>query len=113
MVIEREYPGNISARKLVIETAKMNVITCYSSPEAIETLRRFPDVNGIVLTTEMNDAPWEETAKKLKSIRPKTPLVIISPNGHDGAEVADRRASSHEPQQLLDVLQELSPAAAA
>lgn len=42
LVIECEYPGNISARKLVIETAKMNVISCYSCAEGIATLRRFP-----------------------------------------------------------------------
>jgi hypothetical protein len=41
-VVERECPGNISPRKLVIETAKVNVISCYSCTESIATLRRVP-----------------------------------------------------------------------
>ena len=42
LVIDREYASSISTRKLVIETAKLNVITAYSGAEAIETLKRFP-----------------------------------------------------------------------
>ena len=39
--MDAEFPGSISSRKLVIETAKFNVITAYSGTEAIETLERF------------------------------------------------------------------------
>lgn len=30
LVIDREFPGSISTRKLVLETAKFNVLTAYS-----------------------------------------------------------------------------------
>lgn len=59
LVVDREHSGSISTRKLVIETAKFNVITAYSSDEAIDTLRRFPAVSGIVLDAGMKDMPWK------------------------------------------------------
>jgi CheY-like chemotaxis protein len=107
LVIERDYPGNISARKLVIETEKMNVISCYSSAEGVETLRRFPHVDGVVLSAEVNDMPCATAARELKRVRPDVPLIVISPNGHEGCEAADRRLSSHDPKELLEVLNAL------
>jgi CheY-like chemotaxis protein len=104
LVIEREYPGNISARKLVIETAKMNVISAYSAAEAIATLRRYPAVDGIVLSAEVQDMPCAVAAKALKQIQPNVPLIVISPNAHESCDHADHRLSSHDPQQLLEVL---------
>lgn len=109
LVIEREYPGNISTRKLVIETAKLNVNTAYSHAEGIETLRRFPNVSGTVLSTEVKDMPCEAAAKQLKQLAPRVPLVVISPNGHERCGVADHRISSHDPQALLNLLRELAP----
>jgi response regulator RpfG family c-di-GMP phosphodiesterase len=109
LVIEREYPGNISARKLVIETAKYNVISCYSLAEAIATLRRFPTVDGIVLSADVKDMPCDEGARELKRVRPETPLIVISPSGHEACEVADQRLSSHDPQLLLEVLKQYVP----
>ena len=104
LVIEREYPGNISARKLVIETAKMNVITAYSSAEGVATLRRFPGVDGVVLSAEVNDMPCATAAQELKRVRPSVPLIVISPNAHESCDHADHRLSSHDPQRLLEVL---------
>lgn len=121
LVIEREYPGNISARKLVIETEKMNVISCYSSAEGIETLRRFPGVDGVVLSADLTDMPCATAARELKRVlaaqpqadRNHVPLIVISPNGHEGCDLADQRLSSHDPQLLLEVLKGLVDRAAA
>lgn len=113
LVIEREYPGNISARKLVIETAKHNVISCYSLAEGIATLERFPLVDGIVLSAEVKDMPCDAGARELKQMRPQTPLIVISPNGHEACDVADQRLSSHDPQELLETLKQYVPATAA
>jgi hypothetical protein len=115
LVIEREYPGNISARKLVIETEKMNVISCYSAAEGIATLRRFPGVDGVVLCADVTDMPCGAAAAELKRVlaaqpqadRVKVPLIVLSPSGHESCDAADRRLSSHEPQELLEVLHAL------
>jgi CheY-like chemotaxis protein len=115
LVIERDYPGNISARKLVIETEKMNVISSYSAAEGVETLRRFPAVDGIVLSAEVQDMPCATAARELKRVlaaqpqadRNNVPLIVISPNGHEACDFADHRLSSHDPQELLEVLNAL------
>ena len=59
LVIDREFPGSISTRKLVIETAKFNVLTAYSAQEAIETLKTFSAVQGVVLDSEVAGMPCE------------------------------------------------------
>ena len=46
LVIDHEFPDSISTRKLVLETAKYNVITAYSGNEAVETLKLFPNVTA-------------------------------------------------------------------
>jgi len=48
LIIDKQYPGSISTRKLVIETAMLNVLTAYSAQEAVETLYRYPGVDGVV-----------------------------------------------------------------
>ncbi len=53
LVVDPEHAGSISSRKLVLETAKHNVITAYSCAEAEETLERFPRVDGVVLNAAM------------------------------------------------------------
>src|SRR5580693_3560560 len=55
LVIDREFPGSISTRKLVIETAKFNVLTAYSGKEALEIFKKFPAVGGVVLDGGLDD----------------------------------------------------------
>jgi hypothetical protein len=52
LVIDREFPGSISTRKLVIETAKFNVLTAYSGKEALEMIARFLPSFGVVLMVD-------------------------------------------------------------
>jgi response regulator RpfG family c-di-GMP phosphodiesterase len=49
MMAEIEPPEGLSARKLVLETGKYNVITAYSLKEALETLATYPKVHAVVL----------------------------------------------------------------
>src|SRR6185312_12980336 len=55
LVVDREFSANISTRKLIIETAKFNVITAYSGAEALETVQRFPAIDGVVLDIGLRD----------------------------------------------------------
>ncbi len=89
LVIDREYASSISTRKLVIETAKLNVITAYSSAEAIETLRRFPAVDGVVMDASLSDMPCADLARELKAIQPKLIIIAISGPNRDYCEGAD------------------------
>jgi CheY-like chemotaxis protein len=109
LVIDREFPGSISTRKLVLETAKYNVITAYSGKEAVDLLRRFPAVDGVVMDGELEDVPAEDLAQLFKQIVPEVPLVVICAPGGPACPSADRRVETFQPQQLLDTLRALKP----
>jgi len=70
LVLDREFPVNISTRKLVIETAKLNVITAYDPEEAIATLERFPRVDGVVFNAGTLGMSVEKMIERLRQIMP-------------------------------------------
>lgn len=109
LVVDREYSGSISTRKLVIETAKFNVLTAYSAIEGIETLRRFPAVDGVVMNAEMHDMECDELIDSLKQIRPTVPVIVVGRNWKGGCNNADHMVDTFEPGSLLIVLQGLCP----
>jgi CheY-like chemotaxis protein len=109
LVIDREFPGSISTRKLVIETAKFNVITAYSGKEAMELFKRFPAVDGVVLDGGIEDISAEELTEELKAIQPKIPIIVIAPPGSDGCPRADFQLESFSPAKLLEILRGLKP----
>ncbi len=109
LVIDREYSGSISTRKLVIETAKFNVITSYSAVEALETLNRFPHVDGIVLDGGVRDLSCCELIARIKELDPKLPVITISAPGTHECDGADYHLASFDPGRLLGLLRELQP----
>jgi CheY-like chemotaxis protein len=109
LVIDNQYPGNISTRKLVIETAMLNVITAYSAEEAIQTLARFPNVDGIVLDSEVAGMTCRQLIDRLRAIRRDIPIVSVSPSGHEACGGEQYHCSSYDPQKLLQQLQKLCP----
>jgi len=109
LVVDREYASSISTRKLVIETAKLNVITAYSSAEAIETLKRFPAVDGVVMDASLPDMPCAELASALKAIQPKLIIIAISGPRRDYCDGADHHLDTFEPVRLLELLKQLEP----
>ncbi len=109
LVVDREFPGSISTRKLVIETAKFNVLTAYSADEAIETLQQFPAIHGAVLDAEIYGMPCGTLAKSLKAIKPGLPIVVIQAPGDSDCAGADYQVESLDPRRLLEALQKLIP----
>jgi CheY-like chemotaxis protein len=107
LVLDQEYPGSISTRKLVIETAKLNVITAYSADEAIETLERFPNVDGIVVDTELGRRKCEQVIDEIRRISAKVPIVTVSPGGNAPCGKEQFHVSNFDPRRLLDALQEI------
>jgi DNA-binding NtrC family response regulator len=110
LVIDREYSGSISTRKLVIETAKFNVITAYSAAEALETFALFRRLNGVVLDAGIRDMTCCDLVARLKETDPKLPVVVISAPGTHECPQADHLLESFEPGKLLALLQSLVPA---
>lgn len=113
LVVDRETSSSISTRKLIIETAKFNVITAYSGQEAIDTLAKFPAIDGVVADAGMDDIECEDLVKALKEISPKAPIIIICTPRGTPCEAADYTLESFDPRLLLALLEKLQPAAAA
>jgi CheY-like chemotaxis protein len=112
LVIDREHAGAISTRKLVLETAKYNVLTAYSAAEAIETLRKFPLVDGAVVDAGMQDMSCADLVRNLRQIRSDLPIIAICPVAAPHCEGATRQLESFDPKRLLDILEKLVPEAA-
>ena len=109
LVIDREYAGSISTRKLVIETAKLNVITAYSGAEGLETLARFPEVHGVVLDSGVHDMSCAEIVRGLKEINANLPVVVIGTPSRHACDGNDHYLEAFEPVKLLALLAKLVP----
>lgn len=108
IVVDPEHSGSISTRKLVIESAKLNVITAYSGGEAIETVKKYPAVDGVVLNTEVRDIPVAKVIDSVKKANSKLPVIVVgSLNGR--IDSADYHVESFDPRNLLNILQSLTP----
>jgi len=108
LVVDREFAGSISSRKLVIETAKFNVITAYSFPEAFATLERFPRVHGCVVSSGSDD----QVSQFMRAVRDKHPEIKLILTGHstDDDAPCDVHVEGYAPDKLLAALRELFPA---
>ena len=111
LVVDREFSSMISTRKLIIETAKFNVITAYSGEEALETLAIFPAIDGIVLDAHMRDIPADELIVALRAISPGIRIVAVHTPGAAPCYNADHQVESLAPEELLETLRALHPEA--
>lgn len=114
LIVDREYPGNISTRKLVIETAKFNVITAYDPQEAIQSLKRFPNVDGVVVNAEMAEYnKCNELIEELRRIVPEINIIVTSTGEYARCDHSEYHVDSLDPKKLLDCLQSLKKGATA
>lgn len=113
LVVDREYSQSISTRKLVIETAKFNVLTAYDAVEALATVRRFPMIDGIVVDSEIRGTSCAEFVRCVREIVPTAPIVGISSPRVGQCIGADYNLESFDPATLLELLQKLKPEATA
>ena len=109
LVVDQEHSGSISTRKLVIETAKFNVITAYTGAEAIQTLNKFSAIDAVVLDASIRDLPCSDVVKQLKQIQPLMTIIVVGSLGHDFCTGADQYLETFDPAKLLKVLQKLDP----
>ena len=104
LIVEVEQPEGISTRKLVLETARHNVLTAYSGEGGLELMRRFPNVDVVIVHTEIRDIPFEEVVRQLRQIRPGIRVIALAPTGEANPDYADFVVLSHQPQALLQLL---------
>ncbi|HUR37187.1 MAG TPA: hypothetical protein VM009_05180, partial [Terriglobales bacterium] len=69
IVAEPEPDQALSVRKLVIETAKFNVITAHDVDELMESVQKFKNVNAVILHSGMGGGVnLEDTIKEIREV---------------------------------------------
>ncbi len=108
LVAEREPENALTVRKLILETAKFNVLTAYSAAEALETIDAFPRVAAAVVTSNLGpENDCEVIARAVKEKNPGIPVIYLSPTGLTHCQWADHTLSTYEPDQLLGLVRKL------
>lgn len=106
LVAEPEPAEALSVRKLVLETAKFNVLTAHSTREAINIFQSFPNISAVI-AVDADSIDCEAITTAIKEAVPKIPAIALSARAGYRCTVADYHVSSHEPEQLLRLVREL------
>ena len=104
LVVEPEPEQALSARKLVLESGKFNVITAHSGREFFEMLRRFPLVDCAIIHGEIDDVSCHEMCAAVKKTSSRIATVFITPKLASTCRGADHVISSHQPETLLTLV---------
>jgi hypothetical protein len=106
LVAEPEPEQALSVRKLVLETAKFNVLTAHSTAEALELLQMFPKIQAAVLVRD-SSLDCEAIAASAKRNGSKLPVIAVVPQIAQRCEGADHHVPSHEPEKLVELVRSL------
>jgi len=106
IVAEPEPEQALSARKLLLETFKFNVLTAHSVPETVEMVHLFPNVNALIVHCGMPELDAGLAIQEAKAHLPRLPVIALTPTDRE-YKWADHVVHSHRPQELLSLVQEL------
>jgi CheY-like chemotaxis protein len=106
LVAEPEPSEALSVRKLVLETAKYNVLTAHSSREALDIFNLFPNINVAVLVMD-DSIDCQLVTRSIKDVTKKVFIIALSQRLGDKCEGVDDMLSSHEPEELVTLLRSL------
>jgi DNA-binding response OmpR family regulator len=99
LVGEPEPSQALSVRKLVLESAKFNVLTAHTAREAMDLFHIFPKTSGVILVIDPV-MECEAVAKAVKQVTAKVPVIALSSRIGAKRAFADHHASSHQPEEL-------------
>jgi len=105
LMIEEEQPEGLSARKLVVETVKHNVLTAYNAKDGVDLLKRFPNVDAILVHAGQL-AKRPSLLTEVGTFCPGKPIILASPFAEELRPEATFVVDSHKPAALLKVLGE-------
>lgn len=106
IIAEPEPLQALSVRKLILETAKYNVLTAHSTREAVELLQLFPKVDAAVLVADQV-VDVDFLARAIKGFSEAIHVIALTPRVGHRYEAADHTLSSYEPENLLDLMRSL------
>ena len=101
---EPEALENISVRKLVLETAKFNVITAHTAKECLELLKKFPQIEAVIIQSDLNGITCEQAVRQIKDHSPQMRVVVLGTTDGYRCKGADDSITSHDPEALLNLL---------
>ena len=104
LVLEPEPLEALSTRKLVLETAKFNVLTAHSGDEALALLRDFPEVSALIAVAAMKNC--EKVVTAARRLNAKLPVILLSPNPTHSCK-GDHNVSTHDPEALVKLMRKL------
>jgi DNA-binding LytR/AlgR family response regulator len=105
LIAEPEPAQALSVRKLVLETAKFNVLTAHSTREAIDLFHLFPNISAAVLVED--DGMCSEVANHIRTATSKIPIVFLTGRIAGRCEHADYNIPTGEPERLLSLVRSL------
>jgi CheY-like chemotaxis protein len=103
LVAEPEPSQALSVRKLVLETAKYNVLTAHTTREALDIFQLFPNINVAVLVMN-GEIDCELIARSIKDVTDKIVVVALSGRIGEKCNGADHLLANHEPEQLVNLM---------
>ena len=107
VIVAEPEPGQaLSTRKLVLETAKFNVLTAHSTDQALDTFQSFPNASCLI-AVEGETVDCERILKFVRTIRDDVPLIALSPRHGFKYKSADHNLSSHDPEALVTLIRSL------
>jgi len=107
LVVEAEPAQRLSTRKLLLESAKHNVLTVYSPEEGVRMFRRFPHVDLVAVDGGFGAAACTKLVKALRAQNKNIRIVAFVPNTSMRCDWADETTGSHDPAGLLHVVEEM------
>jgi hypothetical protein len=87
LVVDVVTPNALSDLKLILEVAKFNVITAFTSDEALATARKY-DVDGFVIDSVLLDAHPGDLARELRRLYPSKVCVLVGDEQTDCCDVS-------------------------
>jgi hypothetical protein len=103
LMMEEEQPEGLSARKLVVETAKHNVLTAYTLKDGLDLLHRFPNVDMIMVHAHLLERDPNLLAE-VKRVCPGKPIILATLFGGETRPEVDFVVDSHRPNDLVRLL---------
>lgn len=107
LIAEPEPAHALSARKLVMETAKFNVVTSHSGRETLELLAKFPNLDAVIIHSELPGANATDILEKVKQVDSQKPTILLMSGVQRSRKDADHILPSDEPETLLQLLRQM------
>jgi hypothetical protein len=107
LIVETEPAQGLSTRKLLLESAKHNVLTAYSTGEASRMFRRFPHVDIVAVDGSFGEEACSALVRELKAEHSEIRVVAFVPHVGARCQWADVTTDSHDPAGLLTLLEKM------